>query len=157
MTAVRTLLTVVVATALLGASLPALDDARVDRTERRLDASATRLTDVAAGLVATDDPVPMGARGASRTVVVTLPSAGVADARAASLSVGGLPNASHPSTVGYRVAGQPPRRLDTGVRFVTGERPLVLSPGRHTLRLTLVRVEGRVGVHVRVAASTSLR
>ncbi len=153
MTAVRTLLTVVVATALLGASLPAVEDARTDRTAARLDATATRLSDVSAALVAADDPVPSGERGASRTVVVTLPSGGFADARARYLSVGGLPNDSRQpaTTVGYRVADRPPRRLDARVRFFVGERPLVLPPGRHTLRLTLVRRGGEVGVRVRVA------
>ena len=149
MTAVRTLLTVVVAAALVGASLPAVEDARTDRTAARLDASATRLSDAANALVATDDPVPAGERGASRTVVVTLPQAGFADARAEYLSVGGVPNASSPSTVGYRVAGRPPRQVDAGVTFVTGPEPLVLAPGRHTLRLTLVRTTTGVGVRVR--------
>jgi hypothetical protein len=149
-TAVRTLLTVVVATALLGASLPAVEEARADRTTARLDATATRLSDAAAALVAADDPVPSGERGASRTVVVALPAGGFADARADYLSVGGLPNDSRPTTVGYRVDGAPPRRLDAGVRFFVGERPLVLPPGRHTLRLTLVRRGGHVGVRVHV-------
>lgn len=151
MTAVRTLLTVVVATALLGASLPAVEEARVDRTAARLDATATRLSDAAAALVAADDPVPPGERGASRTVVVVLPAGGVADARADYLSVGGLPNDSRATTVGYRVADGSPRRLEAGVQFFVGERPLVLPPGRHTLRLTLVRRGGHVGVRVHVA------
>ncbi|AUV81017.1 hypothetical protein C2R22_04530 [Salinigranum rubrum] len=152
MTAVRTLLTVVVATALLGASLPAVEDARTDRTAARLDAAATRLSGVSAALVAADDPVAAGERGAGRTVVVSLPSGGFADARAAYLSIGGLPNDSRqpPTTVGYRVADSPPRRLDAGVRFFVGERPLVLPPGRHTLRLTLVRRGGATGVRVSV-------
>jgi hypothetical protein len=148
-TAVRTLLTVVVAAALVGASLPAVDDARADRTAARLDAAATRLSEVAAGLVAADDPVPAGERGAGRTVVVTLPRAGVADARADYLSIGGVPGAAAPSTVGYRVAAGPPRRVDAGVRFHTGGEPLVLRPGRHHLRLTLVRTPDGVGVRIR--------
>jgi hypothetical protein len=147
--AVRTLLTVAVAAALVGASLPAIEDVRADRTAARLDATATRLSDVATALVATDDPVPAGERGASRTVAVTLPHADFADARADYLSVGGVPNASSPSTVGYRVAGRPSRRVDAGVTFVTGPEPLVLAPGRHTLRLTLVRTATGVGVRVR--------
>lgn len=157
MTAVRTLLTVVVAAALLGASLPAVDDARTTRTDARLDTTAAHLTAVASDLVATDDPVPDDTHGASRTVVVTVPSGGFADARAAYLSVGGLPNASQPATVGYRVAGQPPRRVDSGVRFVTGDAPLVLAPGQHTLRLTLVRTFEGPAVRVRVAGHDGSR
>lgn len=148
MTAVRTLLTVLVAAALLGTSLPVVDDARADRTETRLETAAIRLADAAAALVAGDDPVPPDERGASRTVAVTLPRAGFADARAAYLSIGGVPNASAPSTVGYRVAGRPPRRLATDLRFVTGPNPLVLPPGRHVLRLTLVETATTVGVRV---------
>jgi hypothetical protein len=82
-------------------------------------------------------------------VVVTLPHAGFADARAAYLSIGGLPNASAPSVVGYRVADRPPRRIDAGVSFRTGSDSLVLAPGRHVLRLTLVRTAAGVGVRVR--------
>lgn len=157
MTAIRTLLTVVVAAALLGASLPAVDDARATRTDTRLDATATQVTDVAAALVAADDPVPADEHGASRTVVVTVPSGGFADARADYLSISGLPNASQPTTVGYRVAGQPPRQVDADVRFETGEAPLVLGPGRHTLRLTLVRTSAGTAVRVRVAGRVRSR
>lgn len=156
MTAVRTLLTVVVAAALLGSSLPAVDDARADRTATRLDATATHLSDAAAVLGATDDPVPVGERGASRTLVVTLPRAGFADARADYLSVGGTPTHPDGSTVAYRVAGRPPRRIETSVAFVTGEEPLVLPPGRHRLRLTLVRTANGVGVRVRPVGARSI-
>lgn len=152
MTAVRTLLTVLVASALVGASLPAVDDAREQRTAMRLDATATRLSDAAATLVATDDPVPPGERGAARTVVVTVSRAGFAAARADYLSVGGLPGAAAPATIGYRVAGEPPRRVDAAVAFVTGPEPLVLPPGRHRLRLTLVRTPSGVGVRVQPAS-----
>jgi hypothetical protein len=152
-TAVRTLLSVVLAAALVGASLPALDDARVERTASRLESTATRLSDAAARLAATDDPVRRGARGAGRTVVVRLPDGGFAEARAAYLSVGGHPNASAPATVGYRVAGRPPRTVDAGVRFATGGGPLVLGPGRHVLRLTLVRTPAGVAVRVRADAA----
>lgn len=149
MTAIRTLLTVAVAAALLGASVPVLEDARVDRTDARLETTAARISEAANALAATDDPVPLGERGASRTLVVTLSGGGFADARAAYLSVGGFPDEPHPTTVGYRVDGREPGQVDAGVRFFTGEKPLVLSPGRHTLRLTLVRTSA--GVVVRVA------
>lgn len=148
MTAVRTVLTVAVAAALLGASLPVIAEARADRTEAGLESAATRVTDVAADLVATEDPVPAGERGASRTVSVTLPQAGPVTARATYLSIGGGPNVSAPSTIGYRAAGRPPRRLQTAFRFVTGSTPLVLAPGRHVLRLTVVDLPTGVGVRV---------
>lgn len=151
MTAIRTLLTVVVAAALLGASLPVVEDARVDRTDARLETTATRLSETANALAATDDPVPLGERGASRTLVVTLPSEGFAGARADYLSIGGLPNDPHPTTVGYRVDEQPPEQIDARVRLFTGAEPLVLPPGRHALRLTLVRMPAGVGVRVRLA------
>jgi hypothetical protein len=148
-TAVRTVLTVVVAAALVGASMPAVADARVERTTARLDATATRLVDTAAALAASDDPVPAGEQGAARTVVVVLPAAGVADASTGFLSIGGLPNRSAPSTVGYRVDGHRPRQVASPVAFVTGPTPLVLGPGRHRLRLTLVHTATGVGVAVR--------
>lgn len=157
MTAVRTVLTVAVAAALLGSSLPAVDDARADRTAARLEATATRLSDAAAVLVATDDPVPAGELGASRTLVITLPRAGFADARADYLSIGGMPTGSERSTVGYRVTGRPPRQVETSVTFVTEDGPLVLPPGRHRLRLTLVRTANGVGVRVRPVGAKTAR
>jgi hypothetical protein len=147
-TAVRTVLTVLVAAALLGLSLPVIADARVDRTEAGLASTARQVTDAAADLVASDDPVPPGERGASRQVTVTVRPAGIADARVAHLSIGGSPNASAPSTISYRVAGQPPRVMETRFRFLTGSTPLVLPPGRHVLRLTLVTTPAGVGVRV---------
>lgn len=157
MTAVRTLLTVVVAAALLGSSLPVVDDARADRTATRLDATATRLSDAAAALVATDDPVAVSEHGAGRTLVITLPRAGFTDARADYLSVGGTPTRPDESTVGYRVAGRPPRQVETSVAFVTGEEPLVLPPGRHRLRLTLVGTVNGAGVRVRPVGTDRTR
>lgn len=153
MTAIRTLLTVVVAAALLGASLPVVEDARVARTDAQLETTAVRVSETATALATADDPVPLGERGASRTLVVTLSSEGFADARADYLSIGGLPNDPHPTTVGYRVDGRAPEQVDAGVRLFTGERPLVLSPGRHTLRLVLVRTSAGVGVRISVVHS----
>jgi hypothetical protein len=155
-TAVRTLLTVLVGAALLGASLPAVEDARDARTAARLDATAGRLVDAAAALAAVDDPVPAGERAAGRTVVITLPRAGIADARADYLTIGGTPETTAPSTVAYRVDGRPPRRLDASVTFLTGSDPLVLRPGRHRLRLTLVSTPETVGVRVRPLSTRSV-
>lgn len=157
MTAVRTLLTVVVAAAILGSSLPVIAEARVDRTESALDATATRVTDAAASLVATEDPVPVTAQGARRTVTVTIPRAGLGDAEVAYFSLGGRPNASAPSTIGYRVADRPPRRIETRHRFLTGSQPLVLSPGRHRLRLTLVHQPEGVWIRVDLRRPSTVR
>ena len=150
MTAVRTLLSVVVAAALLGASLPALDDARTARTEQSMETTATRLAEAATTLASTDDPAPPDAPGARRTLSVTVPSAGLDTARVDYLAVGGTPNTAGPSTLTYRLSGQSTQSVETGVRFVTGPSPLVLPPGRHVLRLTLVRTPRGVGVGVRV-------
>lgn len=149
MTAVRTLLTVLVAVALLGASMPAVEDARTTRTDERLEAAVGKLSDAAASLVAHDDPLDRCGVGASRTVTVSLPDGGFTDARASYLAVGGSRHEPSPSVVTYKTAGQPPRQLDVGVRFVTGDDPLVLTPGRHVLRLTLVRTPDGPGVCVR--------
>lgn len=161
MTAVRTLLAVLVATALLGASMPAVEDVRTERTAAHLDATATRLVDAAAALVASDDPVPAGTVGAGRTVVVTLPRASVATRTADYLAIGGRPGDPDPDpgTVAYRVAGRAPRRIDARVRFVTdtGPEPLVLGAGRHRLRLTLVRTDAGVGVHVSSAGRRTFK
>ena len=148
MSAVRTLLTVVVAAAILGMSLPAMADARADRTEAELDTAAARVTDAVAALVAREDPVPATERGASRTVTVTIPHAGMADAEVAYFSVGGIPDSPAPSTIAYRVADRPPRQVEASVRLLTGSQPLVLAPGRHTLRLTLVARGGQLWVRV---------
>jgi hypothetical protein len=155
--AVRTLLTVVVAAAILGMSLPAMADARADRTEAELDTAAARVTDAVAALVAREDPVPATERGASRTVTVTIPHAGMADAEVAYFSLGGVPNASAPSIIGYRVAGRPPRQIESRHRFLTGPQPLVLPPGRHHLRLTLVQQSGGARIRVDLPRSSTAR
>lgn len=154
MTAVRTLLCVVLAAALLGMSLPALDDARTGRTEQSMETTAIRIAETAETLASTDDPVPPDAPGARRTLSVTVPSAGLDTAHVDFLTIGGTPNASAPSMVGYRLSGRPTRYVEAGVRFVTGPSPLVLSQGRHVLRLRLLRTPRGVAVEVSVVGAT---
>ncbi|MFB6097143.1 MAG: ABC transporter [Haloferacaceae archaeon] len=70
---IRLLLAVVLASALLAASLPAVDDARRERTVARMDRAVDRLRDAAAA-IRTDDPARDPSLAARRVVRVRLTS-----------------------------------------------------------------------------------
>lgn len=170
MSAVRTVLAVALATALLASVLPVVEDARTNRTEARLEATVGSVERVAHGLTAREDPVVSG-RPASRVVTVSVPSESLSDAPVRYLSFGGAPEANRsddttrpddanrsadptdapatrPANAVYRVGEQPPRRVELDVRLLV-EEPVVLGPGRHRLRLSLVRTTEGVGVRIR--------
>ncbi|WP_418281236.1 DUF7311 family protein [Halorubrum sp. DTA98] len=113
---IRVVLTVLVAVALLGTALPALDDARTTTTIDRLDTQGDRLeravSTVAADSVAVDDPT-LAARA---TVTVRAPT-GVTAARIDRLALG------DPSAI-----------LDGRARTVDGAREPADDTRRRTIR-----------------------
>lgn len=165
MSVVRVVLAVALATALLGAGLPAVEDARQERTDRRVVAAVDALERAALALLRREDPVSTGPK-AGRTVTLGLPRGSLADAPVRSLTIGstGAGNDSAPAaaspevgtatpasrTVTYRVGDQPRTRVDVGVRLYAAE-PLVLGPGRHRLRLSLVGTVDGARIRVRRA------
>jgi hypothetical protein len=129
---IRVVLAVALAAVLLGASLPAVDRARVAHTDAALEREGERL---AAGIAALADRSGSGGRW---IVTVRVPgrSWGHAGGR---LSIA--------DGIEWQVDGGRPGRARLPVPVVDG---LVLrTPGRHRLVVELVRHRGRVGVAVR--------
>lgn len=145
---IRAVLAVVLAVALLGISLPVVDDASRDRTGARLDRGMDRVADAATGLRA-DDPGPAWRLAPRRTVRLRIPRATWTTSGVESFRVaGGGPVAA--ATVGYDLPGRPPvtRRLDAPIR--TPDGPIVLrEPGLRSLRFGFVRRSGDPVVLVR--------
>ncbi|WP_267642527.1 DUF7311 family protein [Haloarchaeobius amylolyticus] len=134
---VRTVVAVVLALALLAATLPALDAARETRSDQQVAADLHRLEVAGEGLLATEDATP--GPGARRVVTVRLPADGWTTREVAWVSVGGVPGEPDAQVLAYRLAGGPVREVRVGVAFRTpGGRPLVLEgSGEHRLVLTL--------------------
>lgn len=148
---VRVALAVLLAAALVGASLPAVEDARVRATDEAARRSTHAVVDAARDLVRGNDPV-LGTAGARRTVEVAVPDRSLARADLAYLAVGGRPNGPAPrdtpdgDVIAYRVRGGPERvvRVPADLRVVRNgtvqpdRSPLVLrGDARLTLHLTL--------------------
>lgn len=70
---VRLVLAAIVAAALLGAAMPAIDDARHDVSATEADRSAQAVADAITELHRSSDPVPRGVPGAKRVVTVEVP------------------------------------------------------------------------------------
>lgn len=155
--ALRSCLAVLVAVALVATAGPAVQDARLARSDAAARIAADAVAVAVETLAAGSDPVPLGVDGATRTFRLDLPERSFTAAGPVTLFVGG--NASDGSgwdVVGYRVAGQPRHSLpvpvdvrvhDEGV-VAPDRRGLVLR-GDATVELRLVRVAGRPTVLVR--------
>lgn len=144
MSAVRVALTAILAAALLGVVLPAVDVGRADRTGTELDAAAERIDRTAAHLRATADPTAPDVPGARAVVAVEIPEESWHAASVAYVAISGS-SGSHGnrSAVVYRLDGKKPRTVSLGVPLRTADGPVVLrEAGTHRLSLTLVRDEG---------------
>lgn len=154
---IRVVVVVALTTALVAASLPAVADARADRTDAELRTAGERVRRAAAALWTHEDATRPGVGGARRVVSVRLPRASWSTARVGWFAVGGgpLPEAGaagggsrNRSLVAYRVRGGTTRRLRLpGASVRTPDGPVVLrEAGVHRVRLRLVRHGGRAVV-----------
>ena len=157
---IRAVLAVALAVALVGASLPAVEDARADRTDRRLAAATDRIERAATSLADGDDGTPPDVAGARRTVAVEFPRRSLTAAPAEFLRIEESGSGSN-ATVAYALPGRPTeRRTIAGVEIRTPDGPIVLrEAGVHRLALTLVRPIGerRAVVVVRRQGSSAAR
>ena len=144
MSAVRIALTAVLAAALLGVVLPAVDVGRADRTGTELDAAAERIDRAAAHLRATADPTAPDVPGARAVVAVEVPEKSWHTAGVAYVAVGGPPGSDgNRSVLVYRLDGETRRTVPLGSRLRTADGPVVLrETGTHRVTLTLVRDSG---------------
>lgn len=133
---IRVVLAVVLTTALLGASLPAIDDARRDHTDAAIRAELRTVERAATSLLETDDPTDDGAR---RVVTVRLPTRSWTDARTEEVTIG-------PATDGrggrfsWTVAGgtrQVRRLAEVPLRTPDGDPVSLTGTGRKRLVLSL--------------------
>ncbi len=139
---IRTVVTVALAVAMLGASLPAVDRARVQHADARVTSEVERLERAAEALAATNDPVPSGTTPARRLLTLRLP---VQSWGAAGIDRFQVSPPTADADVVWRVQGGTvtARRL-SAVRLAGPANGLHLDRGgRHRLRLELRSRENR--------------
>lgn len=152
---IRVVLAAAMAVALVGTALPAVDDARRDRTAARLATTADRLARAASTVATGEDPTGPDLPGARRPVDVRVPARSWTDAGVAWVAVGGTPpDVAGPdgdaALVAYRIAeGRVRRHPLPGVDVVTPAGAVVVrEAGRHRVRLGLRRTSGGAAVVV---------
>lgn len=135
---IRVVVAVLVALALVGASLPAVEHVGGDRSDAQARAAVHDLDTAATDLARSEEAVP-GTRGARRVVTVTLPAEGVASAPVRRLAV-----EPEGRRYRYRVDGRSPRTVRGTVPVYTpdGEALVLQEAGSHRLVLALVDVGG---------------
>ena len=146
----RVVVAVGLATALLGASMPAVETARVDHAHARTDAEVDGLAATADRLSERNDPAPPGVPGARRTLTLHMPGPSWASASLDYLLIPGPSTDRPPGTVRWRVDGGRETTRNFPVPLVGPEGGLRLAGGG-TRRLVLeyVRRDGREVVAVR--------
>lgn len=130
---IRVVLTVLVAVALLAASMPAVETARTATTGERIGAEADRLERAIGGVVAGSMPVSDPAMAAQTTVLLRVPT-GFAAADVDRVALVEPPDRPGGVELAYRVGDRPERTLrvgtgpaETAVDLVDG--PIELRPG----------------------------
>lgn len=155
----RVVLAVVLSTALLGISMPVVEDARAERTSHLVEGELSRLAERAIGLETTEETGPGGAP--RRVVSLSLPAEGLAAAPIDYAAIGGVPDCraprdtGHGDVIAYRLQGGDARvrHVPVDIRVVTegrvrgDEDPLIL---RGDARVTLSLVDRRTGPTVLV-------
>lgn len=159
----RAVLAVVLAVALVGAAVPAIERARDRRAANLAEGQLSLVAERATGLATAEEATADGA--ARRVVSVAVPDDGIVTSALEFLAVGGVPDCGTPrdtaagDVVAYRLKGGPTRvrHLPVDLRVVTGGRvredddPLVLE-GDARLTLSLVRDGDERRVHVQRGA-----
>jgi|AntDeeMinimDraft_5_1070356.scaffolds.fasta_scaffold00513_27 hypothetical protein len=133
---IRVVLAVVLTTALLGASLPAIDEARRDHTETTVGTELRAIERVATDLLNTDDPTEDGAR---RVIEIRLPARSWSDAGVDAVTIG-QSRAGNGGRLTWTTTGgrQRVRRLpDVPLRTGDGTPLTLEAAGRHRLVLSL--------------------
>lgn len=158
---IRAVVAVVLASALLAASLPGIELAARERSEATLAADADRLRTAIADLRNRESAVGSTA-GARRIVTVAIPARSRTAAGGSTLALGGVPGRSSSGgesavDLAWRVAdGAVTTRRLPGVAVVhyrdgrVQDGPLVLrSPGEHRIALTRIERDGEALIGVR--------
>lgn len=134
----RTLLASLLATALAAAAAPGIDQARVRRSNGRIESIVASI-EAAARSLAGDEAVPAGRSGARRVVTVTLPGAAWDEAEVDDVSLAN--RAERTLTLRYRLAGGGRRsrtvRFPEPVTTADGDPIELDGDGPHELALSL--------------------
>lgn len=144
---IRAVLSVAIAVALLATSLPAIEEARTDRTEQQLELASDRIERGILSLAFEDDPTPPGDPGARRTVTVDLPERSLTTAPAHHFRIQESDKGDRDGAgaiVEYALPGRPPTERaihDVDVRVV-GENIDLQGTGQYRLVFTLDRPAG---------------
>ncbi|MFB6191856.1 MAG: hypothetical protein ABEI11_00875 [Haloarculaceae archaeon] len=142
---VRVVLAVALAAALVAVALPAVEEARESRRAALAQEAAADLRASIRGLVAREDPVHPGGRGARRIVSLRVPAGDAA------VRVGVRTGPS--DAVGWRTSGRRgrlPVGVDVRVGGISTPDGLTLrEPGAHRLVLAFRTRDGREFVRVR--------
>jgi hypothetical protein len=151
--AVRLVLTVALAVAVVAAVLPTVDRARVESADRAVRGEMDALGARSAALLAAEEPTPVGPPP-RRLVRVSLPAAGWGSSGVDYLAVGGPPGgpvlARDGTTVfTYRLSERPERRVRLPTPLRPAGSPVVVRGEGRLLVLELVRSGDRTVVRVR--------
>jgi len=140
---VRVVLAVLVATALVAVSLPAVDEGRERATDRAVRGEVARMEAAAADLLATEETVPNPSNAPRRTVRISLPERSWHRAGVDGLTIRDPVDGSARGSVAYTVAGRSRRAVTVAapLRPAAGQLELP-GGGDYRLRLRLVRVDG---------------
>ena len=130
---IRVVLTVLVAVALLAASMPAVETARTATTAERIGAEGERLERAIGGVVADSTPVSDPAMAAQTTVLLRVPT-GFAAADIDRVALVESPDRPGGVALAYRIDGRPERTLRVGTgpaetAVDLGGGPIALRPG----------------------------
>lgn len=144
----RVVLAVVLASALLGATLPLVERARVGHSEAQVSSELDRLETAATDLADRNDPVPANRTGARRTLTLRLPENSWARAGVSRLTVG---PASAPKPLRWQVDGGDVHhsRLADGLIVGPADGLELGSGGRKRVVLTLEQRGGEPSVVIR--------
>lgn len=152
----RVVFAVLLAGAILGVSLPAVETATIERSAAIVESDLDAFDAAARDLVDTGDPALRPADAARRTVAVDVPRGGPATAPVAFVAIGGTPNRSTSmeeapgTTLAYHVSGTTHVRWIPITVRVLGPDGAILPPGeplvlRGSHQVTLLLLEGRDG------------
>lgn len=141
---IRTATTVALALAVVGASLPAVEEVRRSHANSRVHAEIDRLEMIAADLAAENEVVP--GQPARARLTLTLPRGSWGSSGLATLSI---PAGTTEHDVQWSLVGGTTRKRHLSVRLVgAGEGLRLDAPGRHRLVLELRQRGGRRAVVV---------
>lgn len=136
---IRAVLAVVLASALLSVSLPAIDAVAQDRSAARMDRTVDHIAGAATDLLS-EDPGPTARLAPRRLVTVALTPRSLTTARVERLTIDGDTATDGTARVSYHVAGRGATSHRVMAPIATPDGPVTLrAAGDQTLVMRLVR------------------